>query len=318
MRGILEDKAMSSSNICNEYNINPQELDTFQIFTKTSGATSELESINQQLNHKYEIAKTFAQTVVQCQKNILAIRKTLEGNNCSSLMMEELNARLVSQQSTYREAILQLQNLRKETDHLKHGLQQARIKLVQRFREATKEKKEIEGQQIWQVLDTKNQEEDVLKESCRFNGSSDQLESEGTSRELEINSKGRVEILSALENDKEEPNENLNRIVIGEETHKNVTQHKISHIYESQLPSYRDSKKPGEMLSTLLSNEPVTDSTSKFDGLKALETKRNFEKFLKESDSREFIDFMETVPLTGDDEVDDEIFSFYRTKFNCK
>ncbi|XP_045478661.1 kinesin-like protein KIF6 [Harmonia axyridis] len=39
------------------------------------------------------------------------------------------------------------------------------------------------------------------------------------------------------------------------------------------------------------------------------------EEFLKESDSPHFKEFMKSVPLTGDKEVDEEIMSFYRSKF---
>lgn len=35
----------------------------------------------------------------------------------------------------------------------------------------------------------------------------------------------------------------------------------------------------------------------------------------KETDSAEFKDFMKTVPLTGELEIDQEIFNFYRNKF---
>ncbi|KAG5895614.1 hypothetical protein JTB14_017723 [Gonioctena quinquepunctata] len=37
--------------------------------------------------------------------------------------------------------------------------------------------------------------------------------------------------------------------------------------------------------------------------------------YFEESDSSDFVEFMKTVPLTGDDDVDREIFSFYRSKF---
>lgn len=43
---------------------------------------------------------------------------------------------------------------------------------------------------------------------------------------------------------------------------------------------------------------------------------KQFETFLRESDSPNFIEFMKTVPLTGDTEIDEEIFNFYRNKFN--
>ncbi|XP_018324670.1 kinesin heavy chain-like isoform X2 [Agrilus planipennis] len=40
--------------------------------------------------------------------------------------------------------------------------------------------------------------------------------------------------------------------------------------------------------------------------------------FFKDSDSKSFIEFIKTVPLTGDRDVDEEIVNFYRTKFQCK
>lgn len=273
LKGILEEKSSSSNNIHDD--LNPNEFSAFQEFISDPNNTIELEQINQQLNQKYTVAKTFAENVVQCQRNILTIRKALESNNCNSAILEDLNSRLICQQSVYREAILQLQNLRKETDHLKHGLRQVRIKLVRKFREAVKEK---ENERLnGEILE---EEKSVLKETCRFNNSV---------------VKDCVEVVNpkeVVENENEELVENLNnRVVVGEEVDDNVSKEQSTSV------------KPEELITS--------------DGFENNKMDEHFKKFLKETDAADFVNFMQTVPLTGDDEVDDEIFSFYRTKFNC-
>lgn len=279
---------------CSEYNLHPHEAEAFQNFMKDLGNVVELEGINQQLQQKYEIAKTFAETIVQCQRNILAIRKSLESKNCSSKLLEDLNSQLVSQQSTYREAILQLQSLRRETDHLKHGLQQARIKLVQKFRDGTRRNKENEAVQMWKVTDNfadKQEESGVLKESCKFNEATNSERTESASKDV-------VEEVS-LKDSRVEPAEDFERVVVGEE----AVDAKPANVQQSE---------------TLEINETQTVISSRNEGFKATETNSYFDNFLNVVDSQEFVDFMKTVPLTGDEEVDEEIFSFYRTKFNCK
>lgn len=252
----------SSNSFYNECDLLPQEITAFQEFISNPNNISELEEIIQQLNKKYGIAKTFAENIVQCQKNILAVRKALESNNCNGSIFEDLNSKLIFQQSTYREAILQLQNLRKETDHLKHGLQQVKIKLVQKFRDGIRK-------EACEKLE-REKEKDALKESCRFNATVE------VANEVQ-------EIISSTIVDKPAVTINCN--------------------------------KPGAA-----EGEEVPEHTFPIPTEVHSNTKENqyFGKFLKITDNAEFVDFMKTVPLTGDDEVDDEIFSFYRTKFNCK
>lgn len=279
----------TTNDFYSEFNLNPQEIEAFKQFTSNSENTSELELISQQLNQKYAIAKTFAENIVQCQKNILAIRKALENNNCSGAIFEDLNAKLCSQQSTYREAILQLQNLRKETDHLKHGLQQARIKLIQKFREA--EKKQNERKQVEIFSKSEQKENGVLKESCKSNASLERVKCSTP----ENKAKTVTPVVSVAENEK--TIKNLERMVVGEEVCEN------DFVAEPESLS---------IIETKVSDNPESIS------FETNETNKYFLKFLEKDDSNKFVDFMKTVPLTGDDEVDYEIFNFYRTKFNYK
>lgn len=51
-------------------------------------------------------------------------------------LTNKLVEQLKTQQNIYRENILEMQRLKNETDHLKHGLEQARIRIQQRFHES--------------------------------------------------------------------------------------------------------------------------------------------------------------------------------------
>lgn len=57
------------------------------------------------------------------------------------------------------------------------------------------------------------------------------------------------------------------------------------------------------------------DSEDEGGAVKYSQEEATISDLTKETDSAEFKDFMKTVPMTGDLEIDQEIVSFYRNKF---
>lgn len=63
---------------------------------------------------------------------LVNIKRRMEHPDLANKLVEQLK----TQQNIYRENVLEMQRLKNETDHLKHGLEQARIRIQQRFYES--------------------------------------------------------------------------------------------------------------------------------------------------------------------------------------
>lgn len=108
----------------------------FQDYISDPNNRMEIESYYHMLDKKYECAKIVATTIEECQKNIIKIRGKMEllgGDARNFQEVNDLNCQLMFYQNIYRETIFQLQNLKNEIEHLKHGLRQAEIRTVRKF-----------------------------------------------------------------------------------------------------------------------------------------------------------------------------------------
>lgn len=110
------------------------EREAFEIFLIDNQNKNEIDFYCKALKQKYEAAKGIATKIEECQKNITDIRKNLEHASNNYELYQELNSQIIEVQNVYRENLLQLQQIKSEIEMLKHGLKQAQIKVVQKFK----------------------------------------------------------------------------------------------------------------------------------------------------------------------------------------
>lgn len=118
-------------------NLSPElsssERELLEIFIKDGHHDAELQHFSKLLERKYAMAKHLADIIDQCQKNIVFIRGKLQTS--SQYQQRTMNIELVNHQNVYRESLVKLRSLKNETGHLRHGLEQTKIKLIQKFRD---------------------------------------------------------------------------------------------------------------------------------------------------------------------------------------
>lgn len=215
---------------------------------------------------------------MRCQKTILAIRKSLEANSSDYSVLERLNTDLIAEQFKYQQSINKLEDVRRETDHLKHGLEQVKIKLVQRFRDAATKRGE--------------EETSVLRESGKLN------------RVQEIRN-------DCTQTDDEK--------IVTKDCDSSVDDFsKWAVVNEEAGARSVDADAENRAVADKAEERRTTPTKRGSKGKTKVKPVATLENFFEQTDSQDFIDFMYTVPLTGDEEVDDEIFKFYRLKFNGK
>ncbi|GJQ64971.1 KIF6 [Trypoxylus dichotomus] len=328
--------------------LTPCEQEIYNHFRRRRGEN--VEQIKMSLSKKFEFAKNIVATVQKCQDNILNIRRKLKNKNNTADVNEKLRSYLLSQQNLYRDSLRQLGNLKSETDFLKESLKQAESKLLHSF----KQEKGITEKGDWQSisgslygsclnlnefnglvtsskidLDTKPTKikgfptkisnkkligaisstvsksnflsEDLNKNFCNFYNSPktnfDGLDDASSQEQSSLNR------TNTLDGQQWCPNYSRHKAVCKQKSRKETLDELLeTDSTQSHNPEkYEKIKKGIHKESSDLNDE-----------------NKNFMKLRKPDDTAEFLNFMKTIPLTGDIEVDEEIFNFYRTKFSKK
>lgn len=261
----LQSEKCNATQNLDQLPVEPSELLAFQMFLKEPRNATEVNYFNQQLQKIYDMAKRCAESIDCCQKNILNIRKEIEKYGSCDKECIKLTSKLTSEQEIYRDSLNRLDILKKEAEYFKHGLEQARAKALQVFRNKSL-----------------SEEKKVLGESLKYNINQPQKEPSASKPNVSSNlASGPIA-------------ENISTLQQENNKHKEG--------YATELKN----NAPDDLHTDLgieISSENIINN-------------KEFGTYLRESDSTNFIEFMKTVPLTGDAEIDEEIFNFYRNKFN--
>lgn len=110
------------------------EREAFEIFLIDNQNKKEIDFFCKALKQKYDAAKSIAKKIEECQINITDIRNNLEHASNNYELYKKLNSQIIDIQNIYRGNLLQLQEIKNEIEMLKHGLKQAQIKVVQKFK----------------------------------------------------------------------------------------------------------------------------------------------------------------------------------------
>lgn len=375
--------------------VKPWETKAFTSFMIDPKNRSDLDKYNHELKKKYDLAKIFAETVDRCQKNILIIKHRIDSYKSNPGIFNKLSSQLISQQMIYGDCIVQLEDLKRETQHLKHGLEQAKIKALKKFRTQYGNKPVLQNisnlseefgftpdatriepassamqkhnfclsgyvissdnsltENAWtkMMLNTRSDfnvsftdtpEKDVhlsdlLKDtpemfrlnlgkvsddSCSENQSSHSTRSSKSRKELTTCTKSSENCRGVTKDDK---SVTTSGDEIDNETCRslNKSNPKAPHSQDSKTSSTNSTYRSHcTMCSDSIKDNEVTKNTQRVNNKTAAMEQQTSaadkpKSFFKENDDTAFVEFMNAIPLTGDEEIDEEIFSFYRNKFN--
>lgn len=264
----------------------------------------DIEQLKLTLDNKYQTAKDIVDTVQTCQDNIINVRKKLNHQNTSDVN-EKLRSQLLTQQDLYRDSLRRLESIMNETGFLKESLKQAEIQLQHKF----KYENNIALESDWQ--DILNRPLDLHDDPLELNdlgGLVNCSKINLTTRPQKP--KGQVDRKIKKRASKMSCKTLSKPDLLGDD---------ISEVYsmntsDINLTCYNTSCEQIKVGTD--SKESVCARTkNKCD---SKDESNNFDKLKHRDDRPEFLDFMRTIPLTGDVEVDDEIFNFYRSKFSKK
>nr|XP_022918414.1 kinesin-like protein KIF6 [Onthophagus taurus] len=283
-------------------NLPISEPNLFDTFMMDKNNTEGINQIKESLEKKYDLAKSVSRTVQKCEDNIKDIRQKLAKEPMGTEMSEKLHTFLISQQKIYKESLDHLEDLKSETEFLKESLKQAEKKVVIKFENTVKNKskeKSEYGYDFYDFMPEKDEYEHNTKTKSKdfdvdtfYNVVDDETENVPSIDEIYIPNK--YSTCTDTEKDFSESNASLLNLDIDS--------------FE-KLPY---SSRSLESSRTYRSKSSTPKSTED----KRIDTPRNAStSLIKTTDTPEFIEFMKTIPLTGDFEVDDEIFNFYRSKF---
>lgn len=330
----------------------------------------DLDSYNHELKKKYDQAKIFAETIDRCQRNILTIKHRLDKYKNNVEICNKLNSQLVSQQIIYGDCIVQLEDLKRETQHLKHGLEQARIKALKKFRSKPvlqnisnfKEGLVITEDTIGPesissaaphnfclsgYVFTSNSVKENSWTQFSLNLTDSKCEIEDASSLPEVSKTDEclspclvepLNIYRIQSDDCKVYSENLlsSGSLESNDIENTKTQHTETDCATTEITERvetNDFSKVTESSNICQSHRSIHSIEYSQTQLKKDESKEPCNKceqttrislsdidkskqFFNESDGPQFIEFMKTIPLTGDEEIDEEIFNFYRNKFN--
>nr|CAD7395175.1 unnamed protein product [Timema poppensis] len=124
------------------------EKEALKIFASDSKNNVEVNTYRMTLKTKYKDAKEVAGKIETIREKIVNLRSILENptskSSRSSLtdptftheeFLQHIRTKLEKEQSCYKTQLVTLQNLKTETDHIKHGLEQAKIRYFNRFQD---------------------------------------------------------------------------------------------------------------------------------------------------------------------------------------
>lgn len=372
----------------------PEDRFIFEKYLSNPKNRSEIESYYQMLGKKYECAKIVATTIEECQHNILKIRQRMEtlGGDYRNLQeVNDLNCQLMFYQNIYRETILQLEKLKSEIEHLKHGLKQTEIKIVRKFKAEFFDKtpetksdlscedkvfdvlKTAKVNDIWNNSYEKNTQESNFSSMTSWmypqiyesvTNSKGGYSFTDVSNPITLHSKKSINIMDSINSTDQKlnwvpkPNMTSNdfkprdNILVSSDSSLCITNYisDNSKLYTFQIDNSfgKSCQKitncprkefnqniPGSSMMTndrfekvdtqtmnnynILPNDGGNFSNMKIrsEDVDKLKTDTNCQPVKDCEHSQEFLDFMKTVPLTGDPDVDDEIYTFYRSKFKA-
>lgn len=266
---------------------------------------TEIDHYEHQLKKKYGQAKIFAETIDRCRENILAIRNKLSINKNNTDIFEMLNSQLISQQEIYGDCITQLEELKRETRHLRYGLEQAKIKALKKFRS------HCNNAHVLQNISNINEKQNFTtqtevtdrtegeKSYFRFNNNNNLSNSEENNDAL-------LTGLTKINENYTDSSETIDKVLTNLELETSDTEVNLS-------PSKSVVVDTDSTRSDDSHNRKKCDASDSVEKTSDVAKTRNY---FNENDGSEFIEFMKTIPLTGDEEIDEEIFNFYRNKFN--
>ncbi|CAG2054748.1 unnamed protein product, partial [Timema podura] len=124
------------------------EKEALKIFSSDSKNNVEVNTYRMTLKTKYKEAKEAAEKIEVIREKIVNLRSILENPTSksprSSLtdptftqeeFLQHIRTKLEKEQLCYKTQLVTLQNLKTETDHIKHGLEQANIRYFNRFQD---------------------------------------------------------------------------------------------------------------------------------------------------------------------------------------
>lgn len=126
-------KNLSEANIYDARSEQEIEKELFETFLKDSDNSKDLEYFTQNLQKKLEMAKIYAETIDQCQKNITYIRQQLQ-SRVNNSTKNKLIIELEEQQKIYSKSLDDLKTVKNETYHLQSGLKKAELKTMRTFK----------------------------------------------------------------------------------------------------------------------------------------------------------------------------------------
>ncbi|XP_018564789.1 kinesin-like protein KIF6 [Anoplophora glabripennis] len=126
-------KNLSESNMYDSRSEQDIEKQLFENFLKDPENGKDMEYYTQNLQKKLEIAKIYAETIDQCQKNITYIRQQLQSRT-NNTVKNKLIIELEEQQKIYSKSLDDLKMVKNETYHLQSGLKKAELKTMRIFK----------------------------------------------------------------------------------------------------------------------------------------------------------------------------------------
>nr|CAD7424354.1 unnamed protein product [Timema monikensis] len=130
------------------------EKEALKIFASDSKNNVEVNTYRMTLKTKYKDAKEVAGKIEVIREKIVNLRSILENPTSNSPrssltdptftqeeFLQHIRTKLEKEQLCYKTQLVTLQNLKTETDHIKHGLEQAKIRYFNRFQDWWKTQK---------------------------------------------------------------------------------------------------------------------------------------------------------------------------------
>lgn len=113
--------------------LSPAERVAFQIFLQDPKNRPQLDFYRNSIQEIYGIAKNLTTVIEECQNNILHIKSKYK--TCTDrVVAAEMDLELLNQQSIYRNSLTKLQELKKETEDFRRGMEQAKLNVLENFK----------------------------------------------------------------------------------------------------------------------------------------------------------------------------------------
>lgn len=264
----------------------------FKIFLNQNKNKPHLKECIKRIKRKYNEAVKIAENLYNKQEEISTLKNLLQINGPST----DIKLKLHSDQEFYCEQLYKLHYIRADIEELIQQLNKLKIKIMDDYK-------------LWIVRDNH------VAGDCNMNPHFGHFDE---SKPIT----GYIQLLPEKEEVKK--SSSLNVVTFDNQENKqpnmNYEDKKGRKIYTKSSRSVKVGKRHTQ-LSLVQCKSADYINQRRVDSLDAMENEFSndvppYYKFVRASDTPEFISYLKSIPLTGDDEVDDEIIKFYRIKYH--